>query len=124
MTQHGHFHWNEFLTTDVDAAKAFFSETLGWSFSPMEMGSMTYWIAKQGDAAVGGLMPMPSNMPEGTASHWMSYLAVDDVDARVAKAKAAGATLMGEPFDVPGVGRMAMVTDPSGGMMGWITPAS
>jgi predicted enzyme related to lactoylglutathione lyase len=44
----------------------------------------------------------------------MSYLAVDDIDARLIKAKAAGATVMREPFDVPGVGRIAILREGRG----------
>jgi predicted enzyme related to lactoylglutathione lyase len=52
----------------------------------------------------------------------MSYLAVDDVDARVAKATAAGAKLMRPIFDVPNVGRIAILTEPGGAGVGWMTP--
>jgi predicted enzyme related to lactoylglutathione lyase len=54
----------------------------------------------------------------------MSYLAVDDVDARAKKAVAAGAKLMKPIFDVPGVGRIAVLMEPGGAGVGWITPAS
>jgi predicted enzyme related to lactoylglutathione lyase len=53
---------------------------------------------------------------------WMSYLAVDDVDARVKKAVAAGAKLMRPIFDVPHVGRIAILTEPGGAGVGWMTP--
>ena len=52
----------------------------------------------------------------------MSYLAVDDVDARVAKAIAAGAKLMRPIFDVPGVGRIAILDEPGGAGVAWMTP--
>ena len=52
----------------------------------------------------------------------MAYLAVDDVDARVKKATAAGAKLMKTIFDTPGVGRIAILTEPGGAGIGWITP--
>ena len=52
----------------------------------------------------------------------MSFLAVDDVDVRVAKAVKAGAKLVMPIFDVPGVGRIAMLMEPSGAGIGWMTP--
>jgi predicted enzyme related to lactoylglutathione lyase len=52
----------------------------------------------------------------------MSYLAVDDVDARVKKAQGAGAKLMRPIFDVPGVGRIAILSEPGGAGIGWMTP--
>ena len=61
--------------------------------------------------------------PAGTPAHWFSYIAVDDVDASCAAVKAGGGQVTGEPFDVEGVGRIAMVQDPNGGMVGIMTPA-
>ena len=62
--------------------------------------------------------PEFAGMPEC----WMSYLAVDDVDQRVAKALKAGARLMKPIFDVPDVGRIAVLTQPGGAGVGWMTP--
>lgn len=124
MASHGTFYWNELLTSDVERAKRFYGETIGWSFEPMPMADgATYWVAKMGDQAVGGIFP--TNRPGfvGVPEGWMAYLAVDDVDARVKKATAAGAQLMRPIFDVPGVGRIAILTEPGGAGVGWITPA-
>ena len=72
---------------------------------------------------VGGLFPLSSPQFDGVPESWMSYLAVDDVDARVKKAQSAGATLMRPIFDVPGVGRIAILKEPGGAGVGWMTPA-
>ena len=68
----------------------------------------------------------PTNRPEykNVPEAWMSYLAVDDVDARVKKALAAGAKLMKPIFDIPDVGRLAILTEPGGAGVGWITPVN
>ena len=122
MTAHGHFHWNELVTRDVEKAKKFYGSTIGWTFDGMPMPDGTYWVAKMGDQPVGGLFPIAGPQWEGVPEHWMSYLAVDDVDARVKKATAAGAKLMRPAFDIPGVGRIAILTEPGGAGVGWITP--
>jgi predicted enzyme related to lactoylglutathione lyase len=122
MTAHGHFHWNELVTRDVEKAKKFYGDIIGWTFDGMPMPDGTYWVAKMGDQPVGGLFPIAGPQWEGVPEHWMSYLAVDDVDARVKKATAAGAKLMRPAFDIPGVGRIAILTEPGGAGVGWITP--
>jgi hypothetical protein len=122
MTAHGHFHWNELVTRDVEKAKKFYGDTIGWTFDGMPMPDGTYWVAKMGDQPVGGLFPIGGPQWEGVPEHWMSYLAVDDVDARVKKAVAAGAKVMRPAFDIPGVGRIAILTEPGGAGIGWITP--
>jgi predicted enzyme related to lactoylglutathione lyase len=69
------------------------------------------------------MFPLASPQFDGVPESWMSFLAVDDVDARVAKAVAAGATLVMPVFDVPDVGRIAMLREPGGAGIGWMTPA-
>ena len=95
MAAHGHFHWNELLTRDVERAKRFYGDMIGWTFEAMPTpDGATYWMASMGGQPVAGLFP--TNRPgfEQLPEAWMSYLAVDDVDARVKKAVAAGAKLM------------------------------
>ena len=124
MASHGHFHWNELMTKDADCAKRFYGDTVGWTFDamPMENGG-TYWVAKMGDQPVGGIFPTDQAGCESTPEGWMPYLAVDDIDARTNKAVAAGAKLMRPIFDIPGIGRIAILTQPGGAGVGWIQPA-
>jgi uncharacterized protein len=119
---HGSFYWNELMTRDVEKAKKFYGGTIGWTFDGMPMPDGTYWVAKMGDKPVGGLFSLSSPQFDGVPESWMSYLAVDDVDARANKATAAGAKLMRPIFDVPGVGRIAILTEPGGAGVGWMTP--
>jgi predicted enzyme related to lactoylglutathione lyase len=122
---HGKFYWNELMTRDLDRAKAFYADTLGWTFDPMTAGGgPTYWIIKIGDEMVGGLFDISGHEFDPVQESWMAYIAVDDVDARVAKAVKAGAQVMKPAFDIPGVGRIAILLQPGGAAIGWMTPAS
>lgn len=123
--QHGHFHWNELNTRDPEGAKAFYGETVGWTFSemPMDEGGM-YILCMDGDRPVAGIFDINKPDFEGIPPHWFAYVAVDDVDTRVEKAVRAGATVMQPAFDVAGVGRIAIVKDPAGAVLGWMTPTS
>ena len=119
---HGHFYWNELMTRNAERDKKFYGATVGWTFEAMPMPDGTYWVAKAGDKMAGGIFDTKTlgmEIPE----HWLSYLSVDDVDKRVARAKKAGATILREPFDVPGVGRIAILKEPAGAVIGWMTPA-
>ena len=124
--EHGTFFWNELMTRDAEAAKKFYQTALGWNFEKFDMapGMGPYWVAKVADKPVAGIFTMAgpdfANVPE----NWMSYIAVDDVDARVKKAVAAGAKVMRPSFDVQGVGRMAILAEPGGAVIGWITPTN
>lgn len=124
MTQHGCFHWNELMTRDTEKMKTFYADTVGWTFDSMDMGDgRTYWIAKVGDTPVAGLFPMAGPDFDGVEEHWMPYLAVDGVDALLEKAKGKGAEVLRAPFDVPGIGGIAILREPGGAMIGWMTPA-
>ncbi len=125
MTKHGYFHWNELMTNDVEKAKAFYTDAIGWTYTSMQMGDgPTYWVIVDGEAPIGGMFEMSGPDFEGAPDHWMAYISVDDIDDRIAKAKAGGATIMREPFDVEGVGRIALLQQPGGAAIGWMTPAS
>ncbi len=121
---HGTFYWNELMARDVEGAKKFYADTLGWSFDGMPTpDGGTYWVAKMGEEPVGGMFDISGPDYTGVPEGWMSYIAVDNVDARVKKALAAGAKLMKPAFDVPGVGRIAVLMEPGGAGIGWMTPA-
>ena len=84
---HGNFVWNELYTRDVEAAKAFYAATVGWTFEgmPMPHQNRTYWLAKAGDKPVAGILDMRGIVPDSDPPHWLSYLEVDDVDQTVAE---------------------------------------
>lgn len=76
-----------------------------------------------GTAVLAGAHQMPGELKaRGIPPHWSGHIQVDDVDASLTRAQAAGAMLQFEPSDVPGVGRFAVVTDPSGAHFYLFTP--
>jgi predicted enzyme related to lactoylglutathione lyase len=119
---HGTFYWNELMTRDAEKAKKFYADTLGWTYEAMPMENGTYWVVKANGEAAGGIFPLTSPQFDGVPESWMAYIAVDDVDARVKKAQGLGATLMKPIFDIPGVGRIAVLREPGGAGVGWMTP--
>ncbi len=123
MSGHGSIHWSELLTPDPDAAKAFFEATAGWSVEAFDMPNGKYWVCMAGGAPVAGIMDVAATgKPDGPAQ-WMTYIEVDDIDATVGTVAASGGTVAHPPFDVPSVGRIAMIVDPTGAVVGMITPA-
>lgn len=122
MWANGSFYWNELMTRDAEAAKRFYGATLGWTFEAMEQGEgATYWIAKVGDESVAGVYQVDANDQE-TGEGWFSYVAVKDLSGALARATSEGGEVVREPWEVPGVGRIAIVNDNAGNTMGWMTP--
>src|ERR1700731_100758 len=120
---HGSFVWNELYPRDVEAAKAFYAATVGWTFEgmPMPHQNRTYWIAKAGRKPVAGILDMRGIVPDTDPPHWLSYLEVDDVDRCVAEIESHGGKIVRPPFDVPEFGRIAIGADATGAFMAWVT---
>jgi len=113
--QHGDFVWYELMTGDADAAQAFYSGLLGWTYSGSSMDGVDYRIFSAGDAQVGGLLQLtPQMIGHGAQPAWVGYIRVDDAAAAVASARDAGANILMEGNEVPGVGPFAMLQDPEG----------
>jgi len=112
--------WNELLTDEPDSALAFYGAVLGLAHSSVEMGpGQDYTLLKVDGVDVGGCARPP--MP-GVPNHWHVYFAVDDADATAAKAAAGGGQVVAEPFDIPTVGRCAVLSDPQGAVFSVLTP--
>lgn len=120
---HGKFCWHELMTRDVEGTKAFYAETLGWSYDrfPGPAGS-DYWIIKVAGEGIGGILDISDKSFEGLEARWVTYVAVDDVDRRVALATSKGAKVMKPAMDIPGVGRIVFLLQPDGAMVAWMTP--
>ncbi len=119
--QHGAFSWCELMTTDVEAAKAFYVKLFGWDTEVMNMPGMTYTVVKAGGKGIGGIMGMPPDAPKGMPPMWGSYVTVDDVDATAKTAEKLGAKLLVPPRDIPDVGRFCVIQDPQGAVISAIT---
>ena len=114
----GVFLWDELHAPDSEGAKDFYRSVFGWTAEDMDMGSMgtyTLFTKADGENAAGMLKP------PGPAQ-WVPYLAADDVDASVAKARKLGARTFFEPTDVETVGRFAVLGDPTGATFGLFKP--
>ena len=108
--------WYEVLTNDAAASKAFYEEVIGWKVhAPQPGDEKGYRVLDTGHGFTGGMMQLNEKMrANGARPTWLFYIGVDDVDATVKKAEAEGAKVLMTAFDIPNVGRMAMLADPQG----------
>ena len=107
--------WTELQTSDPDVAGPFYTQRLGWTSRVQDMGEAgPYTLFSKDGKDIAGMMKLPPGTPEAVPSHWMSYLGVTDVDVATARVPDLGGTVVVQPFDIPGVGRMSVITDPTG----------
>ena len=105
--------WTDARLTDAEAGHAFYSAVFGYTYEPVPgVSASEYAVFQVGGEVAGGMGGM-MGAPPGTPSHWLTYFAVPDVDAAVATAESAAATVLMPPQDTP-FGRMAIITDPFG----------
>jgi uncharacterized protein len=108
--------WFELQTRDYAAAVAFYQQVFGWDTKVVsDTDDFRYTMLVEGENQLAGIMDASAMLPEGVPSHWGVYFAVTDTDATIAKAVAAGATVVSPAMDTP-YGRLASLTDPTGAL--------
>ena len=126
VVNQGKFGWNELLTTDLEAARAFYGSLLGWNYTEHRMADGgTYVVATMEGQPVGGMFAMTGDGFKGAPPHWMAYVTVADVNGLAAKTTALGGTVLSPPTDIPTVGRFCVIKDPTGAavaLMQWAQP--
>jgi predicted enzyme related to lactoylglutathione lyase len=114
VNEPGGIAWNELNTRDLAGAKEFYGAVFGWEFQDMEGDEGPYSMIMLGERSVGGILDLEGrNVPAEIPPHWQLYFAVEDTDATIEAARAAGGSVMMEPIDIP-FGRFAILTDPHG----------
>jgi len=116
----GTFCWNELYTDNVDKSVAFYEAIGGFKDAPMDMGPMgQYHVLESAAKGRAGIMKSP--MP-GIPQHWVPYVLVANTDQTLEKAKRLGVDVKVPAESIPGVGRLAVFTDPQGASLGILQP--
>ena len=117
--QPGNFSWNDLLTTDAKAAKAFYGKLFGYTAEDTPAGpDSAYTMFNLHNKAVAAMYERSAEQKEqGIPPHWDSYITVENVDEACKKVKALEGTVIQEPFDVMEAGRMGIIKDPTGAVL-------
>ena len=126
-TPAGSFIWYELMTPDPDAIAPFYAAVTGWTIAPAaagQPGGMDYrTIGRSDGKSAGGVLRLTADMQaHGATPLWLGYFYTADVDATLAAIVADGGTVQMPAWDIPHVGRVAMVTDPQGVPFYLMTP--
>ncbi|MBQ4834211.1 VOC family protein [Pseudoalteromonas sp. MMG010] len=117
--QQGQFCWAELCTSHWAKAKTFYTGVFQWGHDDQPIAEDAYYTMfnKQGDN-IAAMYQMPKEqLAQGAASHWLAYIAVDDIDACAQKVKALGGQLIVGPHQVMNAGKMLLLQDPSGSVV-------
>jgi len=113
----GTFSWVDLQTSDPEAAKTFYGPLFGWELEemPTDQEGVSYSMARLGGEYCSAIAPLPPGAP--MPPHWNSYVTVESADATAARARELGGSTPMDPFDVMEAGRMAVIADPTGGVV-------
>lgn len=114
--------WAELATRDITKAAAFYRELLGWTTKRHPGAPGVYEIFAAGGRDWGGLLEMDAEWGDKPPV-WSFYVWAPELDANIEQAKESGCRIFLPPFDAPGVGRLAMLSDPAGARFSLIKPS-
>jgi predicted enzyme related to lactoylglutathione lyase len=112
------------MTPDVDKSVDFYTKLFGWTTEDWKASpeSPNYKVVKNGEETIGGFMALDSKA--GLPPHWISYVAVDNIEEAMKRAESAGGTIGVPPTEIPNIGRFAVIKDPTGGYISPFQSAS
>jgi hypothetical protein len=113
--------WNEHMSRDLDASKAFYQAVFGYGDQDMSAEGFKYATLMVDGHEVGGIGEYPAGTPEDASAAWATYFAVTDTDAALAKVTELGGRVVQPGSDTP-FGRIGVVADNHGAVFSVITP--
>lgn len=126
VNSRGRFVWYELMTTDLVAAKSFYTGVMGWGAQDAALPGMGYTLFTAGNAAVTGAMDLPEEAKKiGAKPRWIGYVGVNDVDATAERIKRLGGAVQVPPKEIPNVSRFSVLTDPqmaTFALFKWLNP--
>jgi predicted enzyme related to lactoylglutathione lyase len=124
MTAFGRFYWYDLITTDVEAAKSFYTKLMGWGTMAFETPGEPYTMWMNGEAPIGGVGKLPEDARKaGAPPYWISYVLVPNVDDTLKQAQKLGGKVVVPGTDIPTVGRFGIISDPQGVQIAVFTTA-
>ncbi len=115
--KHGEICWRELATTDLAGAQRFYAGLFGWTTAQGGPAPVEYKQIHAGDEAVGGMMQIDEKWgADPPPPHWKTYITVSDIEDMARRIPEAGGGVCVPPFEVSGIGKIAIVNDPAGAM--------
>jgi len=107
----------ELNTPDPEKAKSFYSQLFQWTLADVPNPAVpggSYTMIEVGAGTGGGIMKQIPGGPSG----WLAYVEVDDIHATTQRVESLGGKVMKDVTEVPGMGWLSFVQDPTGAILG------
>lgn len=117
--------WTVLMSREIDAAFGLYQGALGLRFESFSNAPFPSWVARGSDGvALGLFMDVSASDFPASPELWLPCMSVDDLEGRISVGEGLGAVLLRPPMDIPRFGRIALLRQPGGAIVGWMTPAA
>jgi predicted enzyme related to lactoylglutathione lyase len=106
--------WAELVTPKLNEAEHFYAGLFGWTFKEQAPADSHYAVALLNGEPVAGMIHHPLREGEKRQPYWLTFIAVQDVDAVERIAVSNGGKIVVAPRTYSLRGRQAVLTDPQG----------
>ena len=115
--------WRDLLTNDPAASQQFYGELFGWEFESVGTASnlksnSSYTLIRHNGKLIGGMIDTLALNNRDDISPWVVLMSVEDIDASVEAVTASGGKIMTPPTDLQSRGRIAVIRDVEGALLG------
>ena len=117
--------WTVLLSREIESAMRLYEGALGWWFEPLLEAPVKGWLARgvSDEPLAVFLDTSGSDFPAATEL-WLPCLSVERLGERLQSAETFGATLLRPPMEIAGFGQVAVLRQPGGAIVGWMTPSA
>ena len=121
--QPGKVIWHDLLTHDPMGSQRFYEVLFGWEFESIGTraglsSDSAYRLIRHNGRLIGGMIDTVALNNRSDISQWVVLMSVDDIDAAAAKFATNGGEVITPPTDLQRRGRLAVVRDVEGALLG------
>lgn len=116
--------WADLATSDPDAARRFYGELFGWTFTSVGSGGQAYALAHLDGAAIAGIVRRADRSEERSRSRWIPFLSARDVPATERAVAHAGGKSLVASRTIAARGTLAVFADAEGAVFGALDSTS
>jgi predicted enzyme related to lactoylglutathione lyase len=115
--------WRDLLTNDPAASQRFYGELFDWTFESVGTASnlksdSAYTLIRHDGKLIGGMIDTLALNNRDDISQWVVLLSVEDIDASVKAVTASGGEIVTPATDLQDRGRLAVIRDAEGALLG------
>jgi uncharacterized protein len=107
--------WNDLTVKNAEEVSKFYSEVVGWSREPVNMGEYhDFNMNRPKDDAISAGICHAKGTNANLPPQWLIYIAVDNIEESVKRCKELGGKIISPVKLVKGYGKYCVIKDPAG----------